>query len=193
MDEALALFRKLGDDWGAAATLCAKAWVHVHLDAMDGADDVFDEAMDAAERIDDDLVVAMILANAAERAVHQGDHPTAAEMVAGAVARYRRLRAAYPASYAVEAAAHLATRRERAADAVRLVAAAEGMRASIDVPIWNPARDRHERLLASLRGRLDPAAFDEAWRSVEGLDYQGTLDLVLDTLDLVPGVSEGRP
>ena len=39
---------KLGDDWGAAAALCAKAWVHVSLDAFDGADDVFDEAYEAA-------------------------------------------------------------------------------------------------------------------------------------------------
>lgn len=183
MDEALALFRKLGDDWGAAATLCAKAWVHVHLDAMDGADEVFDDALDVVERIDDDLVVAMILANTAERATHQGDAATAARMIGDAVARYQRLRAAYPASYAVEAAAHLATSQGRLDVAVRLVAAAEGMRASIDVPIWDPARERHERLIASLRERLEPGAFDDAWRSVEGLDYPSTLTLVLDTLN----------
>jgi predicted ATPase len=187
MDEALVLFRKLGDDWGVAATLCAKAWVHVHLDAIDGADQIFDEALDAIERIDDDLVVAMVLANGAERAIHHGDDTTAAAMVADAVVRYQRLRAAYPASYAVEAAAHLATQRGRLVDAVRLVAASEGMRASIDVPIWSPARERHDRLIASLRERLEPAGFDHAWRSVDGLDYPGTLDLVLQTLDLVPG------
>jgi predicted ATPase len=185
MEEALALFRKLGDDWGAAATLCAQAWVYVHLEAIDGAEAVFDEALASVDRIDDDLVVAMILANVAEREIHRGEDVAAAAMLAEAVAHYERLRAAYPASYAVEAAAHLASLRGNVADAVRLVAAAEGLRASIEVPIWSPARDRHERLIASLHERLEPAAFDEVWRSVEGLDYPGTLGLVLETLDLV--------
>ena len=193
MDEALGLFRKLGDQWGVAATLCAKAWIHVHLDAMDGADEVFDDALDAALRVGDELVIAMVLANTAERATHRGDHAQAARMVADSVAHYRHLRAGYPASYAVEAGAHLAAQRGRLADAVRLVAAAEGLRASIDVPIWTPAADRHERLVTRLREALDPGAFDEAWRSADGLDYQGTLELVLETLDLVPGVPEGSP
>ena len=61
------------------------------------------------------------------------------------------------------------------------------------MPIWSPAADRHERLVARLRDALDPATFDETWRSVEGLDYQGTLDLVLETLDLVPGAPERSP
>jgi hypothetical protein len=193
MAEALSLFRKLGDDWGVAAVLCAMAWVHVHLDAIEGADDVFDDAADAASRIGDDLIAAMILANLAERAIHHGDHATAARMVADAVSHYQRLRAGYPASYAIEAAAHLAAARGNLTDAVRLVAAAEGMRASIDVPIWSPAADRHERLVARLRADVDADVFEGAWRSAEGLDYHGTLELVLETLDLVPGGGPGRP
>jgi predicted ATPase len=189
MDEALLLFTKLGDDWGTAAALCAKAWVQVHLDAIDGADDVFEAALTAASRIDDDLVVAMILANVAEQATYHGNVEEAASMLAAAVDRYQRLRAAYPASYAAEAAAHLATRRDRVVDAVRLVAAAEEMRASIGVPIWAPAQERHERLVAALRQRLEPEEFDALWHSVTGLDYQGALDLILQTLDSasVPG------
>jgi predicted ATPase len=193
MDEALRLFSELGDDWGVAATLCAKAWVHVHLDDIDGADGTFDAAAAAADRIDDDLVVAMILSNLAERATHRGDEDEAATMVAAAVARYQRLRAAYPASYVVEAAAHLAQRRGRAADAVRLVAAAEGLRASIDTPIWAPAQARHERLVASLRGGLEPEAFAAAWESVDGLDYEGVLRLVLTSLDGASVPGEGPP
>jgi predicted ATPase len=193
MDEALALFTQLGDDWGVAATLCAKAWVHVHLDVIDGADETFDAAAAAADRIDDDLVVAMILANLAERSTHRGHLDEAATMVAGAVARYQRLRAAYPASYVVEAAAHLAKCRGRPVDAVRLVSVAERLRASIDTPIWAPAQERHERLVAWLRGELDPDAFAEAWGSVDGLDYEGALSLVLTSLDLAAMVGEGPP
>jgi hypothetical protein len=160
---------------------------------MDGVDDLFDEAADAAERIGDDLVVAMLLANTAERATHRGDLATAARMLAESVSHYRRLRAGYPASYSIEAAAHLAVARGRLTDAARLVAAAEAMRASIDVPIWSPAADRHERLVGRLRDELGAPAFEVAWRSVEGLDYQGALDLVLETLDLVPGPGGTSP
>ena len=113
MDEALTLFRKLGDDWGAAVTLCSQAWVYVHVDGIEGAEEVFDDALAAARRIDDDLVVAMVLSNVAEQATYRGDEEGAASLVAESIARYRRLRAAYPRPYAVEAAAHLATRRGR--------------------------------------------------------------------------------
>ena len=64
---------------------------------------------------------------------------------------------------------------------------------------WPPSgrpprrRERHERLIASLRDRVDPVPFEEAWSSVAPLDYQGTLDLVLETLDLSGGAPEGRP
>ena len=142
---------------GRGSDAVSKAWIHVHLEAIEGADEVFDEALAAASRIDDDLVVAMVLANVAE----QGDPPRrrggAATLITESVTRYRRLRAAYPASYTVEAAAHLATRRG-ARHATRCVSSQplRELRASIDVPIWTPARDRHERLIASLREQLDP-------------------------------------
>jgi hypothetical protein len=47
--------------------------------------------------------------------------------------------------------------------------------------------------VASLRQRLDPQQFAEAWRSVEDLDYEGCLDLVVESLDLVPGAEGASP
>ena len=193
LDEAVRLFTELGDDWGAAAALCAKAWVHVSLDAFDDADAVFDAALRAIDRVDDDLVVAMVLVNGAERSIHRGADAEAAGMVVDAAARYQRLRASYPASYALEAAARLASRRAQHRQAVRLLAAAEQMRASIDVPIWSPAQQRHDQLVESLRQQLPSDEFADAWRSVEDVDYQGSLELVFETLDLAPSVGAGSP
>ena len=158
----LATFERLDDAWGVAMSLNVMAWLRTIFARYEGAGDIFERALGAAEQVGDELAMAMALANLAD-----------AELAAGEVARARqtaerglRLLQASNSSFVVHdlletlAACSSATRHyERAAE---LLGAASAARERMRVPFWGPALDQREQLEATLRAALGDDLFETA-------------------------------
>jgi hypothetical protein len=68
----------------------------------------------------------------------------------------------YAADDALDILARIEHAEGRDEQAIALLAAADSVRQRVHIPLWEPVRERHERLLRELREEVGPAAFDAA-------------------------------
>ena len=143
-------------------SLNVMAWLRTIFARYEGAGDIFERALGAAEQVGDELVMAMALANLADADLAGGDVARARQTAE----RGLRLLEASNSSFVVHdlletlAACSSATRHyERAAE---LLGAASAARERMRVPFWGPALDQREQLEATLRAALGDDLFETA-------------------------------
>ena len=78
----------------------------------------------------------------------------------------------------LESAAFLAAGVGDIEQAVRLLGAADAIWAALEVPLMAVLRERHDRVLAEARSRLDEARFAGAWEEGRRLPVSATVELV---------------
>jgi predicted ATPase len=185
-EEALRLFRASGDRWGQGVSFSALTWFLVAADDLDATGDVFEQALSVAEQLADELNLAMIEANVAEYHLHHRDADTAAALLAAALRRYRRLRAFYPSTYAIDGAARLATATGRYETAAVLLGAADAVRDTLGVPVEAAHQARRNRVVEQVRSALGDDAFGRALAEGRTLRYEDAVDAAIDAVTAVP-------
>jgi hypothetical protein len=155
-------FERLDDAWGVAMGLNATAWLRTVFARFDDAGDLFERALAASERVGDDLQIVMALGNLAEARLAARDPARAREAVERALTLLGASGSTYNANWLLETLARCSVADGDHAGATELVGAAEALREAIREPMWGPARERHEALLADLRRVLGDAAFRAA-------------------------------
>jgi predicted ATPase len=135
----LAEFEEIGDLWGVGTSLHAMTRLRVVFGNYEGAGDLFERAVAALEQTGDELGVVLASHNLAMARVTHGD-------VAGARAvmeRVLELRHAEGISFGADDALDILARIRRAEGepehAIALLAAADGIRERIHIPLWPPA------------------------------------------------------
>jgi len=125
--------------------------LRVVYDRYGGAGDLFERALTAVERVGDELGIALALENLA-MAQLTADDLVAARLTIDRVFEHRR---SAGITYAGDDALDVLARVEHAEGhdekAVTLLAAADVLRRQLHTPLWPPALERHERLLAELQ------------------------------------------
>ena len=155
----LATFERLEDAWGVAMSLNVMAWLRTIFARYEGAGDLFDRALVAAEQVGDELAMAMAIGNLALARFAAGNVAEARQTAERAL----RLLQASSSSFAVHdfldtlAACSAATGDYELA--AELLGAASAARERMRVPVWGPALDRREQLEATVRAGLGDELF----------------------------------
>ncbi len=180
LEETLAAFEELDDLWGIGTTLHGMSRLRIVFDRYEGAGDLFERALAAVERVGDEFGLALASGNLAMARLADGD-VAAARALIGRVLEQRRSEGI---TYASDDVLDILARIEHAdgehEPAIALLAAADSLRQRLHTPLWAPALERHERLLAELRAAVGDAAFEAAYARGATLDVDEVKEIAPD-------------
>jgi predicted ATPase len=173
--ESARLLAALGDAWWEALALCAVGWLDTGRgDFTD--ETLFERAYLLAREVDDDVATGHAGTNLAELHVAHGRLDEAREVLGVGLNGYEAVRFDDALSYGLEAAAGLARSDGRPEEAARLLAAADGLRDEVGVPIFGARRTRFEALTASTRQALGDELFEVTWAEGRVLGFEASLE-----------------
>ena len=167
--EAIAIWERTGDRQRVAVGIHNAALLAMDLGAYDDAAAGLDRAHQIARELGDRTEIAYAMADRARVDVERGDLEAAADALAQALPRALAQSARIVVALGLEGAGMLAAARGEDELAVRLWAAASAERASSGFANM-PADERLlDARMATVRERLEPAAFATAWAAGLGL------------------------
>ena len=162
LDEAAGTFRDLADRWGLALTLSTRGQLALLAGEDAAARRMHEEALAAAQAIDNHQLQAQILDMLGLDAVTVGDVAAARERYAAAAELHIRLLDYEGSSYGLSGLAGLALAQGRAPAAARLIGASACARQVIGTVIWPGMQSTIDDLTASAEEALGPSAFAAA-------------------------------
>ena len=160
---ALAMFRALGDVEGIAWSLLSLGAVARYQGARERAAALLDESRSLAEGIGFREGIAWSLEQLGLLAADRGE-PGAAPLLRRSLELHRELGDRWRTASVLDDLAAWALARGSAAQAVRLLGAAEAMRVTIGTVIAPCERAQHTQTAAAARGLLGEGAFTAAWQ-----------------------------
>jgi non-specific serine/threonine protein kinase len=161
LNEAHAAFVELDDAWGRAGTLGTICRIRSIFGRYESAGDLFEENLTAAERVGDDLLIALALTNLADYSFAVGEPAASRRYIDRALALLDATGIRYSAPDLLEALARVEGHTGAHARAAELVGAAENLRQTMHVPLWGPIAERHADVVQRLRRELGTEAFDD--------------------------------
>ena len=160
--ESLALARRIGDARTEARALNQLGEIARHSGDDTGAAAHYEASLRVWRTLGEKERIAMALHNLGPVAHRRGDVARAIEALTESIGLSWELRHAHGAAICLFAIAGVVAVRGRAADAARLLGAADALRAAIGVR-WEPVdRAEYERSVAAASARLDALAFAAA-------------------------------
>jgi predicted ATPase len=163
LQEILAAFEELGDLWGIGTTLHAMTRLRVIFDRYEGAGDLFERAVAAVGQVGDEFGVALASHNLAMARLAAGDVAAARGVIDRVLEQRRSDGITFAGDDALDVLARIEHAEGEHQRAIALLAAADALRKRSDVPLWPPALERHEQLLADLRATVGDDAFETAY------------------------------
>jgi predicted ATPase len=162
LDEGAAAFRELGDQWGLALTLSTRGQLALLAGDDAAARRMHQEALAAAQAIDNLQLQAQILDMLGLDAAAAGDTAAARDRYAAAAELHLGLLDYEGSSYGLSGLAGVALAQGRAPAAARLIGASGYARRVIGTVIWPGMQSTIDELTAAVAGALGPAAFAAA-------------------------------
>jgi tetratricopeptide (TPR) repeat protein len=179
-EEALAVWRALGDQSSAAAALGNLGIVARAQGDLAVARAWYDEALAAHRSSGDKRNVAVTLVNLGELAIEQDDLEAVRGFVVEGLRLCREIGARLESAYAVAAMAQLAQACGEAERAARLEGSAAGLREIIGHSLPPSALAGHERHLSELRASLGEDAFERAFAAGRALSWEQAIAYALE-------------
>ena len=165
LDDAAGAFREIGDRWGLALTLSTRGQLALLAGDQAAAQSMHEEALAAAEAIDNLHLQAQVLDMLGLDAATAGDTAGARARYAAAAELHIRLLDYEGSSYGLSGFAALALAQGRAPAAARLIGASGYARQLVGTEIWPGMQSMTDDLTAAVAGALGPAAFAAATRA----------------------------
>jgi predicted ATPase len=162
LDEAVATFRELGDDWGLAFALSARGQLALLAGDVSTAARLHTDALAAAERINSSHLQAQVLDLLGADAAAGGDLAGAWERFADAARVHGEWVDQEGSAYCLDGFAGLALAGGDAELAAELQGAARHAREVVGVAVWPGMRPLADALAAAVDATLGPAAAAEA-------------------------------
>lgn len=182
-EESLLAFRELRDDHYTLLASWAVAWMCEQLGDLERARAIDEESLPVARALGNVRMEAMFVDRLAESAIDEGRIQDALSMLTDTLRLYRELRA--PVSTA-ESISHLARALAAAGNfdhAARLVACSETLLEEVEVAVPSEMARRHQKLLPTIREKLDEATFAEAWEQGRRITVDEAVALALASLE----------
>ena len=162
LDDAAGAFRELDDRWGLALTLSTRGQLALLAGDHAAARAMHEEALAAAQAIDNDYLQAQVLDMLGLDAATIGDLAAARDRFAAAAGLHIRLLDYEGSAYGLSGFAGLALAQGRASAAARLIGASGYARQVIGAAIWPGMQSMTDELAAAVARELGPAAFTAA-------------------------------
>jgi predicted ATPase len=162
LDEAVATFRELGDDWGLAFALSARGQLALLAGDLPTATRLHTDALAAAERINSSHLRAQVLDLLGADAAAGGDLGGGWERFADAARVHAEWLDQEGSAYCLDGFAGLALARGDAELAAELQGAAGHAREVVGVAVWPGMRPLADALAGAVDAALGPAAAAEA-------------------------------
>ena len=162
LEEALAIFRELGDQWGIGLTLQRLGNVAQYRGDLGVAQARLEEAMNIFHELGDRFLYAYALLGLAYVAQYHDAH-WAMALYRESLVRLRELGDREGLPRCLEGLAMVACRQGNFERAVHLFGAAEVLREAIHVPVTTAEHPDFDHSVAAARANLDEATFAAAW------------------------------
>ena len=176
-ERSLELSRQLGDSHGVALGLYGLAATRPPgTDAV--ARSHADESLDILRTVGDRRAYGKTLWVLADINADLGDSETAAALFEESLTLFVEFGDRWFGGIVLESAAFLAATIGDTQRAVHLLAAADGVRTALAVPLWLGFRERHERVLAETRRVLGESGFAAAWEEGKRIPLDAAVGIV---------------
>ena len=176
-ERSLGIFRQLGDSHGVALGLYGLAATRpLGADAEARSHAV--ESLDILRAVGDRRAYGKTLWALADITADLGDVNAAAAEFEEALTLFVEFGDRWFGGIVLESSAYLAATTGDAIRAVQLLAAADAIRAALDVPLWVGFGERHERVLAEARVVLGETRFTATWEEGRRTPLDAALELV---------------
>jgi predicted ATPase len=162
LDDAAGAFRELGDRWGLALTLSTRGQLALLAGEVAAARAMHEEALAAAQAIDNHYLQAQVLDMLGLDAATVGDMAAARDRYAAAAELHIRLLDYEGSAYGLSGFAALALTQGRAPAAARLIGASGYARQVVGTTIWPGMQSTTDDLAAAVTCALGPATFAAA-------------------------------
>jgi tetratricopeptide (TPR) repeat protein len=175
--DAAQAFRAIGDSWGLAITLSIRGQHALVAGDHAAAEAMHQEALAAAETVDNDYLRAEVLDMLGLDAATAGDATRARDRYSAAAALHRRLLDYEGSAYCLSGLAGLALGQNKPRVAGRLIGASGNARRVVGVAVWPGMRPIDEAQRAAVTAALSPGSFTAAtaegarMRIPDALDY----------------------
>jgi hypothetical protein len=182
MHEALSCLRRARDPYGVAIALNGLCWMDLQLDLDQEPLDVYEAATDAAQYIGSMVEVAISFANLG-RKLATDDPVQAITLLRRAMVLLVETDMPSGISYVVDGLAEVAAAQSDEFQAARLYGFADSLLELAGSMAATAARDRRDRVLAEIRGRIGGDTTDEAMAGGRSLGLREGIDDALSACD----------
>ena len=155
--DALAIYRELGDPYGAATALAELGWYDMVTASAEHAEEYLDEALELRRRFGDDRRLVEPLIDGAWLALVQGDAGDAQTRFLDCLAMARQVDDRFIIGEALAGLSAAAGTECRWSDCAHLAGASAAVHERIGAPPWESVVMLHERAAAPARTALGPA------------------------------------
>jgi predicted ATPase/DNA-binding SARP family transcriptional activator len=186
-EESLALQRGMGNTHGTAVCLGNLAAIAYTGGDWVGAERLYEESLALRRHLGDRTGIADALGKLGVVALRRGEAERARILYHESLPLLRELGDRERIARELVGIAELALARERPADAVRLLGAAEAIREAIGAPSTPDERREEERCATAARAVLGDVIFPAALAEGRALSTEAAIDLALELLGPAPG------
>jgi predicted ATPase len=162
LDDAAGAFREIGDQWGLALTLSTRGQLALLAGDHAAARSMHEEALAAAQAIDNHYLQAQLLDMLGLDAATTGDMGAARARYAAGAELHIQLLDYEGSAYGLSGLAGLALAQGRGPAAARLIGASGYARQVVGATIWPGMQSMADDLAAAVAAALGPAAFAAA-------------------------------
>ena len=164
LEEALEIFRELGNVWGSSHILTHLAVVPLRRGDFSRAADYAGEALTLSRRTGDRFATNISLNLLAQAAWASGEHELAEQYFREALTIAHELRDRMDAAYCIQGLSAAAGARDEQRRAARMLGAADALLETAGTPLRAVAERRlHQRVSDAARERLGERAWTAAW------------------------------
>ena len=179
-DESLALRRNLKDKSDIAFSLMCLGEVALYQGELDRASQLLDESLALHQELHDKRCIAMSLCDLGMLALARGDIGEATALHKQSLQMRWELGENRLLIWDLEGLAAVSQASGQTTRAVRLLAASDGLRAAIGIPLAPSDHTYFARTLTSARSALDDGVFQAAWNEGTAMGLEDAVSYALD-------------
>ncbi|HEY4702500.1 MAG TPA: hypothetical protein VIH64_11450, partial [Streptosporangiaceae bacterium] len=162
LSDAAEAFHAVGDAWGVVISLSTRGQLAMVAGDLAAADAMLEEALTAAETVDNDYLRAQILDMLGLDAATSGDLTGARDHYSAAAALHSRLLDYEGSAFCLSALAGLALTQKRPEVSARLIGASDYALRTVGAVVWPGMRLADQTLRAAVSAAVSPASFAAA-------------------------------